>query len=140
MDGVKDDFAIWNRALTDEELQGLFESGLNGLSIGQLILPSESLFGDYNDDDKVDAADFTVWRDNLGASITLTNESVTPGMVTQEDYVVWKTNFGMMAGGGGLSGVQVGVPEPGTVLLLVAGLIGVLTFCRGRWHRAQQKI
>ena len=56
--------------------------------------------GDYNNDMTVNAADYTVWRNNLGAAITLPNEGATPGMVDADDYEVWKTNFGMMAGAG----------------------------------------
>jgi hypothetical protein len=52
--------------------------------------------GDYNDDGIVNAADYTVWRDNLGTSNDLPNEdpAVTPGEVTPEDYEVWKLHFG----------------------------------------------
>ena len=58
--------------------------------------------GDYNNDGKVDAADYTVWRDHLGQTFALPNEmpGVTTGMVTQEDYDYWKAHFGAMAGSG----------------------------------------
>ena len=49
--------------------------------------------GDYNDDQIVDAADFTVWRDNDGTSNTLPNDP-TPGTVDMSDYNTWVTNFG----------------------------------------------
>ena len=42
MDGLRDDFAIWDRALTDGEIQGLFEAGLEGISVGQLLVPEPS--------------------------------------------------------------------------------------------------
>lgn len=48
--------------------------------------------GDYNNNGIVDAADYTLWRDNLNTSATLPNDT-TPG-VTQNDYNVWKANFG----------------------------------------------
>ena len=54
--------------------------------------------GDYNANGTVDAADYTVWRDKLGSSTTLPNDS-TPGTVVQADYDVWKSNFGMTGGG-----------------------------------------
>ena len=54
--------------------------------------------GDYNDNGDVDAADYVVWRKNLGQPIALPNENVTPGMVTQEDYATWRANFGATAG------------------------------------------
>ena len=79
--------------------------------------------GDYNGDGTVDPADYTVWRNQLGQSVALPNESVTLGSVTPEDYAVWKANFGTVsvslgaAGSGSLSNAT--VPEPPSWLLLV---------------------
>ena len=53
--------------------------------------------GDYNLNGIVDAADYSVWLDNLGSSTVLPSESTsaaTPGLVDQEDYDFWKANFG----------------------------------------------
>ncbi|MGD9635371.1 MAG: PEP-CTERM sorting domain-containing protein, partial [Pirellulales bacterium] len=81
--------------------------------------------GDYNNNGKVDAADYTVWRDKLGSNSTLPNDS-TPGSVTQADYNVWKTNYGQSIGGGGALDVAA-VPEPATFTLvaLVLGLLSI---------------
>jgi hypothetical protein len=51
--------------------------------------------GDYNQNGSVDAADYTVWRDNLGGT-TLANEGdgISPGMIDNEDYAFWKSRFG----------------------------------------------
>jgi autotransporter-associated beta strand protein len=78
------------------------------------------LAGDYNGNGVVDAADYVVWRDALGTNTQLQNEGpgVTPGMVTQEDYATWRSNFGRSAGGG--AGLTSLVPEPSTLLLLVS--------------------
>ena len=94
---------------------------------------SSGVPGDYNGDDIVDAADYTVWRDNLGSAVTLPNDT-TPGMVTSEDYGVWKTNFGMMAAGAGAGAASsAAVPEPGTgVLILVGSLAGWVSCFRRR--------
>lgn len=90
------------------------------------------LLGDYNGNGIVDAADHTVWRDSLGSTTILPNDP-SPGMVTQKDYVTWKTNFGATAGGG--SALQSAVPEPATALLVlvrvgIAFLPGRRTACR----------
>ena len=83
----------------------------------------DGLPGDYNDDDKVDAADYTVWRNNLNTAVQLPNDS-TPG-VTDDDYTVWKQNFGMSLPGSGSGGLASNaVPEPGAnaiLLVLVSG-------------------
>jgi hypothetical protein len=57
------------------------------------ILAPGATPGDYNNNGTVDAADYTAWRNVLGQSVTLPNDS-TPGTVTQADYDVWKANFG----------------------------------------------
>ncbi|HEX2476465.1 MAG TPA: hypothetical protein VHK01_17055, partial [Lacipirellulaceae bacterium] len=85
-----------------------------------------TLPGDYNGDGSVDAADYVVWRKNDG---------------TQPSYDTWRANFGRTAGSGSgatgsasASGTTAGwappegwassaaVPEPGTLLLALAGL------------------
>jgi hypothetical protein len=82
------------------------------------------LLGDYNNDNSVDAADYTVWRDNLDAAIALPNEGITPGMVTQEDYDLWKARLGAVAGAGSgkFAPVDVVVPEPTGLVVLVTAL------------------
>jgi hypothetical protein len=72
------------------------------------------LAGDYNNDGRVDAADYTVWRNQMGANVALPNEDATPGVVTADDYDVWRAHFGESAGGGGAAE---GVPEPETMTL-----------------------
>ncbi len=85
----------------------------------ELILP-----GDYNDDGIVDAADFTVWRDNLGAPGDMIPNHNDLGPIGTAHYLTWKSHFGMSAPTS-LSDTRVaGVPEPATVLLvLVASLV-----------------
>jgi hypothetical protein len=87
--------------------------------------------GDYNNDGKVDAADYVLWR-NGGP---LQNEGATAGTVTAEDYTVWRANFGNAAGSGGALGTSAAVPEPGSLLLSALtglGLIATYFFRRVR--------
>lgn len=61
---------------------------------------SASIPGDFNHDGSVDAADYTVWRDNLGAkSITTQIQGDADGDldVDTDDYRIWRTNFGRRA-------------------------------------------
>ncbi|MFO0790473.1 MAG: hypothetical protein U0805_13545 [Pirellulales bacterium] len=82
------------------------------------------LVGDYNNNGVVDAGDFVVWRNNLGQSVTLPNDT-TPGSVAQADYNVWRTNFGKVAGSG-IGGAAALVPEPVSLSMLglVSGVLG----------------
>ena len=85
------------------------------------------MFGDYNKDGVVDAADYTVWRDTLGATTgTETNHPAADTnhdfLVNDLDYDLWKSNFGQPGTGAGGSTVGgVGVPEPATISLLAIG-------------------
>lgn len=92
--------------------------------------------GDFNGNDVVDAADYTVWRDHMGS----TDDSVLNGNgdgvagVGPGDFDLWKANFGDVPGGGGGSSLAASaVPEPGTWLLgLCALAIGRLGRRRSR--------
>lgn len=74
-----------------------------------------TLPGDYNGDGRVDAVDYTVWR----------NAGDTP-----ERYLAWKQHFGASAVGGGAAQ---SVPEPASLLLMAGtGLVAVIA---GRLRR-----
>ncbi|MDZ4818761.1 MAG: LamG domain-containing protein [Planctomycetota bacterium] len=81
--------------------------------------------GDYNNNGKVDAADYVLWR-NGGP---LQNEVDTPGTVNAADYAAWRALFGNPAGSG--SGLVAGsaIPEPCSVML---ALLGCLSWYCGR--------
>ena len=89
---------------------------------------SIGLPGDYNDDGTVDAADYVVWRNNVGGS-SLPNETVSFGIVDQEDYTEWRKNFGSTSDGSGAI-LTAAVPEPATWVLIVAGVFAVEFACR----------
>lgn len=114
--------AILTQQLTASSLDELRFGDLVGTNNGILEidylrfapLPALAIAGDYNDDGLVDAADYTVWRDNLGTGHSLPNDA-TPESVTLADYDVWKDHFGLTSGSGS-SAVDV-VPESGTGML-----------------------
>jgi hypothetical protein len=112
---------------------GNYAIALTGVS-GTLAPPL--LLGDYNQNGVVDAADYTVWRNHLGANITLPNEDPTQtrGWVTPEDYTVWKQHYGETSPGNGALtssvGTSLSIPEPTTLWLLV--IAGGLFHVRSR--------
>lgn len=55
------------------------------------------LSGDYNADGLVDAADYSVYRDNLGSQQNLAADGNHNGVVDQADYLVWRNNYGAVA-------------------------------------------
>jgi hypothetical protein len=79
------------------------------------------LLGDFNEDDKVDAADYVIWRKNETANVALPNDN---GLATQaERFDLWRANFGNMTMPGGGSGGA--VPEPATLVMLIVGMAAV---------------
>ena len=86
--------------------------------------------GDFNYDGTVDAADFTVWQDNLGLdSSALNGNGSGATTVVHADYLLWKTNFEALATG---EEAAAAVPEPTTFFLaLLALAIAPLRVPRG---------
>jgi hypothetical protein len=92
-------------------------------------ITATALAGDYNNDQVVDAADYVVWRNNLGTNFNLNgngNESGgSAGVVDAADYAWWRQHFGSSnigAGSTSLGGFGSAVPEPQGLVLLVIGL------------------
>ncbi|MEQ8848031.1 hypothetical protein [Botrimarina sp.] len=82
--------------------------------------------GDYNGDGRVDAADYTVWRDTLGSTTDLRadgdDSGASAGRIDPRDYAVWSTGFGIDVGGS-----PIALPEPSAATVL--GLC-LAVFCR----------
>jgi fibronectin-binding autotransporter adhesin len=79
----------------------------------KLVVP-----GDYNGDNKVDAADYVLWRKNPN---TFGGDA--------GGYIRWRANFGVnTASGAGLAGAA--VPEPSSIVLLA--MVGVFRLRRRR--------
>lgn len=85
-----------------------------------LDLPDENS-GDYNSDGLVNAADYTVWCDTLGAGVTPNSgaDGDGNGIIETADYEYWKARFGNTAGSGAGAVAAAAVPEPGSFWLLL---------------------
>lgn len=89
----------------------------------ELLLPP--LPGDYNSNNVLDAADYTVWRDAVTAGATELLNDPTPGTVDETDFEYWRDHFGESLGAGAGEAASATVPEPGSALL-VAQLLCLL--------------
>ncbi|QDU56695.1 autotransporter-associated beta strand repeat-containing protein [Aeoliella mucimassa] len=112
---------------------GLAWDASNLFITGELsIIAAAGLPGDFNNDGMVDLADYTVWRDNLGA-----DESVLPvgtgdnsSVVDAGDYLLWKNSFGATLSTLSAADSSV-VPEPASIAMLATLLLGVV-YARAR--------
>jgi len=77
------------------------------------LLASTGVVGDYNNDGAVNAADYVVWRKNIGASSLIHRDPENSGPVGVADYLSWRENFGRATSG---AGAVTSIPEPGTCL------------------------
>lgn len=93
---------------------------------GWPILVEDLPPGDYNRNGRVEASDYTVWRNTLGQM------GVTPysgadgdgdGKILAADYGIWKTNYGMTTIGSAASASL--VPEPAGAVLVMCGLLAL---------------
>ncbi len=84
--------------------------------------PVPQPLGDYSQNGIIDAADYTVWRDNLGSVNALPNDDSAG--VGPDDYIRWKNHFGEMAGTGSVTSANTAVPEPSSFLLLLFAAAG----------------
>lgn len=92
----------------------------------QLVLTTSILAGDFNDNGFVDAADYTLWRDNVGAPAgTLANDSVG-GSIGPLQYDLWRTHFGQNAVRSFFVSVTNAIPEPATMLLILPSALAFL--------------
>lgn len=95
---------------------------------------SVAITGDFNKDGVVDAADYTVWRNSLGAVVPVGTgaDGNYDGIVDEADYTLWKSTFGsgeLPPGGLALAGST--VPEPASCLV-IGGLALLAGGCRRR--------
>jgi hypothetical protein len=85
-----------------------------------------TLPGDFNGDLVVNAADYTVWRNNLGAP---TDDALNgagdghPG-IDAGDYTLWKNSFGTGSGAASLVASSQTVPEPSSIWVFAIALLG----------------
>jgi autotransporter-associated beta strand protein len=116
IDGTSQAVGTWGAVgNASADFQSSFISGTGLLQVSTYVIPP--LAGDYNEDGTVDAADFLVWRDNLGSETSLPNDD-TSG-VGQDDWDRWAANFGQ-TNGNGAGNLSAVVPEPASVGLIAA--------------------
>ena len=104
------------------DLLNAFQYTMPAYSVSTLVLISDGLTGDFNRDGIVDAADYTVWRDQLGETGNLAADANEDNVVDAKDYDLWKSNFGQSELAGAAS---TAVPEPAAAILALFAASGL---------------
>ena len=144
MVGFNEDFVINEGALTGYtydlnkpalittlKVPGSYDTGVSGISNGTAVgtyslngvnhgfIAVVVVPGDLNNDGKVDATDYAIWRKGGG---------------TAANYDLWRAHYGQSITGSGSSIESASVPEPSTLLLLGIGAISLLGYRKAKSH------
>lgn len=136
----------WVIATYSGTLNGTFENISTGFTVdygtgsnSQITLMAGTIgvAGDYNQDGTVDAADYVVWRNSLGAASLPNEGGVSPGVVDAADYDFWRSRFGATSGAGAAFGT-LAVPEPSCASLVSSAILGLLGLSRFTSRRGRK--
>jgi lysozyme len=132
-------FWQWSDAWSVPGVAGNVDGDLfNGSTadLSKLLLGNDGAAGDFNRDGDVDAADYTMWRKRMGATVPLYTSADGNGnaRIDAGDIVVWERNLGRTGGAGGggeLAWSNGAVPEPASLGTALMG-VGLLVARRRR--------
>lgn len=111
--------AIWPSSSSTPGRELVMESG-ETITLEALGVPSFSgLMGDFNNDGRVDVADYTAWRDSLGQPARTLPNDPFGGPIGAGQLQAWRDNFGATT-----ASSPAAVPEGGAGVLLLLGFLG----------------
>jgi Dockerin type I domain len=109
------------------EIDALVLNLNSSLTNAQLDALFAVLYGDYNSDGIVGAADYTVWRNSFGSNVTAWTgaDGNGDGKIDDLDYGVWREHFGATSGAAASAGRGAGgvVPEPPSIAMASIALL-----------------
>ena len=91
--------------------------------------------GDYNGNGRVDAADYTVWRDTLGEIVAPFGSGADgdqDGLIANGDFTFWKQHFGEITNSAAAAANSAATPEPPAAMLALAATM--IFICR--WSKS----
>ncbi|HEY4234500.1 MAG TPA: hypothetical protein VGM76_13790 [Lacipirellulaceae bacterium] len=95
--------SLWGQTggFTKQQFQDVSEAVADGwytswVNAGSPI-PNLGLAGDYNGDNLIDAADYTVWRDAMANGSSSLINDFAPGAVNTTDYDYWRSTSGLQS-------------------------------------------
>jgi hypothetical protein len=123
--GLLDDFAVFDSALSAAQIQTLYNNGLSGTNASG-VLTTSIVAGDV-DGGGVTIADFNIIRDNLGQAVTARSQGDLNGnrLVDLDDFQQWLNSVPPALANQALASMA--VPEPSSlVLTAVVAAVGLI--------------
>jgi len=115
-----DRFNVYEVAKGSLDYVRLYDEALSASEVGELFAPA--LPGDFSGDGVVNLADYTLWRDQLGSTTPLPNDTTNGtanGTIGSAQYELWSTQFA--ANNSTLQATKE-VPEPASLWVALAVL------------------
>lgn len=113
--------SIYNTSLNARDLEFYYETP-TGQRLRGFVEYIGGVLPDFNGDGFVNAADYTIWRDNSfrtsGATFAQ-GDANGDGAVNSADYQLWRSQYGATSG-------SVSVPEPASIATVALGLLAML--------------
>jgi hypothetical protein len=116
--------SITRQADIQLDLLNAFQYTMPAWSVTTIVLISDGLPGDFNRDGRVDAADYTVWRKQLGQTGNIAADANEDNVVDIKDYNLWRSNVGRSESPG--IGAFATVPEVSTSHLAFLAMFALI--------------
>jgi Lysyl oxidase len=140
------DGQYWLEVIADpyNRIEELNETNNTTRILVNLVVPEPQILpGDYNGDDRVDAADYVAWRNTIGQNLPQGTgaDGNGDGTIGPADYDLWRTKFGSRAESSGAS--TPAVPEPASIVPATIGFWLLLARARFRlfgWNASSREL
>jgi hypothetical protein len=116
--------SITRQADIQLDLLNAFQYTMPAWSVTTIVLISDGLPGDFNRDGQVDAADYVVWRKQLGQTGNIAADANEDNVVDIKDYNLWRSNVGRTESAG--TGAFVAIPEAATSRLAFLAMFALI--------------
>lgn len=125
IDGVSQKAGTWGSVASGAIFNSPLLAGLGRLQVLTYVM--SPIVGDYNSDGSVDAADYIVWRESVGAASIPNRDPNNIGPIGEADYYSWQKRFGIVAGSGAgqVAPPATAVPEPACWCIALIYLVGL---------------
>jgi len=85
-----------------------------------IAAPAPFLLGDFNNDGRVDAGDYGIWRSAFGSTVDLAADANRDGTIDAADYAIWRKHFDASAASA--TGLSIQIPESWSATMALCSL------------------